>query len=107
MFARLMELNIRVDKKPELLRKVKEEIMPLLKKQVGYVDIFALENEFEPNKPFVVTFWHTKLDIERYEKETYPKVRMMLEPFLYVPPLVKFCKVQETISAKLLESVAA
>jgi hypothetical protein len=54
----------------------------------------------------VVTFWHTKLDIERYEKETYPKLRMIRDPFLYIPPLVKFCKVQETISAELLDSAA-
>ena len=66
-----------------------------------------LENEFEPNKPFVVTFWHTKMDIERYEKETFPKVKQILEPFLYVPPVVRFCKVEETISEKLLETVAA
>jgi hypothetical protein len=30
--------------------------MALLKKQGGYLDIFALENEFERNQPFVVTF---------------------------------------------------
>jgi heme-degrading monooxygenase HmoA len=107
MFARFLELNIRIEKKPELLRKMKEEILPILHKQVGYVHILALENEFEPNKPFVVTFWHTKMDIERYERETFPKVKQILEPFLYVPPVVKFCKVEETISEKLLENVAA
>lgn len=107
MFARLLELNIRIEKKPELLRKVKEEIVPILKRQVGYMDMIALENEFEPHKPFVVTFWHTKLDIERYERESYPKVRTILEPFLYVPPVVRFCKVEETVTGKIMEPVAA
>jgi len=107
MFARLLELNIRVEKKQDLLKKMKEEILPILKKQPGYVDILALENEFEPNKPFVTTFWHTKQDIERYERETFPKVKQLLEPFLYVPPVVKFCKVEETITEKWLETVAA
>jgi heme-degrading monooxygenase HmoA len=107
MFARFVELNIKVEKRLELIKKVKEEIRPILKKQPGYVDILALENEFEPNKPFVVTFWHTKTDIERYEKETFPKVKQILEPFLYVPPVVKFCRVEETITEKWLETVAA
>ncbi len=107
MFARFLELNIKVEKKLELLKKMKEEIRPILKKQPGYVDILALENEFEPNKPFVVTFWHTKADIERYEKDTFPKVKQILEPFLYVPPVVKFCHVEETITEKWLETVAA
>jgi hypothetical protein len=107
MFARLLELNIHIEKKPELLRKVKEEIVPILKKQVGYMDVLALENEFEPQKPFVITFWHTKLDIERYERDAYPRVRTILEPFLYVPPVVKFCKVEETLTGKMIEAVAA
>ena len=107
MFARLLELNIRVDKKNELLKKMKEEILPILKKQPGYVDILALENEFEPNKPFVATFWHTKQDVERYERDAYPKVKQILDQFLFVPPTVKFCKVEKTITEKWLETVAA
>lgn len=107
MFARLLELNIRIEKKPELLRKVKDEIMPILKKQVGFMDMMALENESEPHKPFVISFWQTRLDMERYERENFPKVRTILEPFLYVPPIVKFCKVEQTITGKIMEAVAA
>jgi heme-degrading monooxygenase HmoA len=106
MFARFLELNIRTEKKPELLRKMKEEILPILHKQVGYVHILALENEFEPNKPFVVTFWHTKMDIERYERETFPKVKQILEPFLTEPMVAKVCKVDSTIPEKFI-TVAA
>ena len=107
MFARLTELNIRVEKKTELFKKMKEDILPILRKQVGYVNIIMLENEFEHNKPFVITFWHTKQDIERYEKETFPRVKQVLEPFLYVPPVVRFCRVEKTISEKLIGTVAA
>jgi heme-degrading monooxygenase HmoA len=107
MFARLLEFNVRVEKKPEFLKKVKDEVLPILHKQIGYAHIIALENEFEPNKPFFITFWHTKVDVERYEKETFPKVKQILEPYLYVPPVVRFLKVEETITQKLMEMVAA
>src|SRR5438270_11507819 len=107
MFARFLELNIRTEKKPELVRKMKEEILPILHKQVGYVHILALENEFEPNKPFVVTFWHTRMDIERYERETFPKMKQILQPSLYFPPVVWFCKGEERFSPKLLDTLSA
>ncbi|HET7440167.1 MAG TPA: hypothetical protein VFJ47_02610 [Terriglobales bacterium] len=107
MFARLLEMNVRIDRKPELMRKVKEEIMPILKKQVGFMDILVLENETEPHRPFVVSFWHTRLDMERYERENFPKVRTIMDPFLYVPPIVKLCKVEQTLTGKIMEAVAA
>jgi heme-degrading monooxygenase HmoA len=107
MFARLLELNVRVEKRTELLKKVREEIIPTLKRQIGYMDMVVLENDLEPHRPFVITLWQTKLDMERYEKEAFPKVRAILDHFLYVPPLVKHCKVEETLTGKMMEAVAA
>jgi heme-degrading monooxygenase HmoA len=107
MFARTLELNVRLEKKPEFLKKVRDEILPLVKKQVGYVDIIALDNEMEPTKPLVVTLWHSKTDVERYERDTFPKVKQILEPFLNAMPIVKFYAVETTISQRLLETVAA
>jgi len=107
MFARTLELNVKIEKKPELLKKVREEILPIIKKQLGYVDIIALDNEMEPTRPFVVTLWHTKTDAERYERETFPKVKQILDPFMTTAPVVKVYAVETTISQKLMETVAA
>jgi len=105
MFARTLELNMKIEKKPEFTKKVREEILPILRKEPGFVDVLGLESETEP-KVFVVTLWYTKLDAERYEKATFPKGKQILEPYLTVPPIVKFYAVETTISEKFIESVA-
>ena len=107
MFARTLELTVRDAKKPELMKKIKNEILPILNKQVGFVETFALENEVEMNKCVVLSFWHTKVDAERYEKDTFPKIKQLLEPFLVVPPIVKTFNVEETVSEKFTQTLAA
>ncbi len=107
MFARTLELTVKVGKKPELIKWVKSEIMPILDQQMGFLSIFAFENDVELTKVLVTTFWHTKLDEERYEKETFPKIKQILEPFLMAPPVVKTYRVEEAISRRLIETVAA
>ncbi|HEY1272709.1 MAG TPA: hypothetical protein VGF08_12015 [Terriglobales bacterium] len=107
MFARALELTLKVEKKQELIRKAKADILPILHKQQGFADILALENEIELTKVLVITLWHTKLDAERYARDMFPKIKEMFEPFLMVPPGVKVYTVEETISRKLIETVAA
>jgi heme-degrading monooxygenase HmoA len=107
MFARTLELMVKAEKKPELIKKAKADILPVLHKQIGFAHVFALENEVELNKALVVTLWHTKMDAERYERETFLKIKQILEPFLVAPPVVKFYNVEETISEKLISTMAA
>jgi hypothetical protein len=107
MFARTLELSVKPEKKLELIKKAKAEILPILHKQIGFVQVFALENEVELNKAFVMTLWYTKMDAERYHRETFPKIQQMLEPFLVAAPVVKLYNVEETISEKMISAVAA
>lgn len=107
MFARVLELTVKAEKKPDFIKKTKVEVVPILNKQKGFVEILALENEIELTKALVITLWQTKLDAERYEKETFPKVKQILEPFLAVPPFVRLFNVEETISEKMIHMVAA
>lgn len=107
MFARTLELTVKAEKKPEFIKKAKVEILPVLYKQIGFVQIFALENEVELNKAFIVTLWYTKMDAERYDREVFPKIKQILEPFLMVAPVVKFYGVEETISERMISTVAA
>jgi hypothetical protein len=107
MFARTLELTVKAEKKPELIKTAKVEILPVLDKQVGLVQIFALENEVGLNKAFLVTLWHTKMDAECYERDTFPKIKKIMEPFLVVPPVVKFYRLEERISERLISTIAA
>lgn len=107
MFARTLELTVKVDKKPELINRTKTEIMPILGKQKGFVNVFVFENEVELTKVLITTMWQTKLDEERYERDAFPMIKYIIEPFLMAPPVVKIYRVEETIYKKLIEPVAA
>ncbi len=107
MFARTLELTVKVDKKPELINRAQTEIMPILNRQKGFVNIFVFENDVELTKVLITTLWQTKLDQERYERDAFPMIKHIIEPFQTAPPVVKLYRVEETIYRKLIEPVAA
>jgi len=107
MYIRFLEFNLKPGKKVELLTKVKEEILPILKKYNGFFDLLPWAVETEPTKLFAVSLWYEKKDAERYEKEYFAKVKQIVEPFLTTPVIVKFGAVETTIPEKLFVGVTA
>ena len=87
--------------KPAFFKKFKAEVLPILKKTPGFFDLVLLENETEINKIFTISFWETKKNAEYWEKEWYPKVKAMIEPFFHTPPVVRYYTVEETFSERL------
>lgn len=106
MFARFLEMAIRPDKKADFTKKVKDEILPILKTYNGFFDLIHLEVETEPTRFYSISLWHDKMDMEKYTKENFPKVKAILEPFLTAPLVVKPCTMDETITKKFI-AVAA
>jgi len=104
MFTRTIEMNLKHDTKPAFFKKFKAEVLPILKKTPGFFDVVVLEHETE-NKIFAISFWETKKNVEYYEKEWYPKVNVIVEPFFQTPPVVKHYTVEETCSEKLFTKV--
>src|SRR5450631_3884338 len=39
MFARILEFEVKLEKKEEFVKKVKNEVLPILRKQVGFLEI--------------------------------------------------------------------
>lgn len=106
MFARLLEMTVKAEKKAELFQKLREEVLPILRKYSGFMNVINMEVETEPARVYLISIWHDKVDAEKYEKESFAKVRAMYEPFLTMPIVVRLCKVDET-TFKQITSVAA
>jgi predicted glycosyltransferase involved in capsule biosynthesis len=106
MFARLLELTVKAEKKPELFSKIEQDVLPILRKYTGFREIVNMEVESEPTKVYLISLWNQKTDAEKYDKENFPKVKAMYEPFLTMPISVKLCKVDDT-TFKKMSSVAA
>jgi hypothetical protein len=71
MFARVVEFVPKYEKKDELIKTIKNEVLPILKKQVGFHDILP---EMKDEKAVYITLWAEKQDAERYHKEVFPRV---------------------------------
>ncbi len=102
MFTRTIEVNLKPNIKPEFFKKFKAEVLPILKKTPGFFDLVVLEHDTEVNKIFFLSFWETKKNAEYYEKEWYPKVMTIIEPFYIATPVVRYWTLEETFSEKLL-----
>jgi len=88
MFARILEFVPKMEKKEQLIQLVKKEVVPILKKQYGFLEFLPFVPEDRNEKVLTVTLWNEKKDFERYEKEWFPKVEEMIEPYLKAPIVV-------------------
>jgi heme-degrading monooxygenase HmoA len=105
MFTRTIEVNLRHEAKPAFFKKFKAEVLPILKKTPGYYDVVVLENANDVNKVLTISFWENQKNAEYYEREQYPKVKAILDPFFHNPPVVNYHTVEETITEKLFANV--
>ena len=62
-------------------------VLPILKKQAGFVDETVLASDTESNRVLALSFWNAKEDAEGYHREQYPKINEMLSHLLDTAPL--------------------
>jgi quinol monooxygenase YgiN len=72
MFARILEFTPKMEKKDELIKTVRREIIPILKKQPGFLELLPFEPEIVNEKTVVVTLWTEKYEAEKYVKDVFP-----------------------------------
>lgn len=106
MIARHIEVTIQPDRYNEFRTLYENEIVPILRRQTGFLDELALVTENKTDRHIVVTLWKTKNDAENYHKREYPKIQEMLKPFLVGTPTVEYFNVEHTTFRKV-DTVAA
>lgn len=107
MFARVTEANIYWDKKNELIDTVRREVIPILKKQPGFVEMLPLFPEAANEKAITVTLWTEKHYAEKFAKEVFPKVEQILKPYLATVATVKMYNVETTLCEHLVGALTA
>ena len=105
MFARLLELNVKPNRKGELTRAIDIHILPLLRNYRGFFDVIPLEVESESTKFYVISLWYDKRDAERFQRDDYSKEKAIWDPFLASPINLKLCYVDDRIPKRLLAAV--
>jgi hypothetical protein len=101
MFTRFLQFEIKNDKQNEFLKFTKNEIIPILKKQPGFVELlpFFPEN-WDDKKVYTFSLWNKKSDVERFEREWYPKVLDMMTPYLAYKPIVRYYELESSLLCK-------
>ena len=77
MYARKVSLCLKSDFVSQFLEKVEYEVIPLLRKQRGYLDQLIIVSE-TGNLVYVYTFWESGEAAERYDRTTLPMLSQLL-----------------------------
>lgn len=108
MFARILDFQLKPEKKEEFVKVVKNEILPILRKQVGFLEVLPFFPEkMNEEKAITISLWANKADAERYEEEFYPKVQEIVKPYLVTPAVVRPYTVETALCEHFVEALAA
>jgi len=107
MFTRVVEVTAKSGKARELATLINDKVVPILKKQTGFVDETVLVSDPEPNRVLSLSFWNTKEDAERYQQEQYPAIHGMIRHLLETEPQVRAFNVDSSTTHKVAAGKAA
>ena len=93
MFSRQITMQINKNWAPEFPKVIEKEVLPLLRRQKGFLDELIL---LAPNKTEVVaiSLWENKEFAEIYNREFYPEVVKIINKYVEGLPVVKTFEVE-------------
>jgi len=107
MFTGVVELTSKPCKSRELSSLINDTIVPIMKKQAGFVDEIVLVSDADSNCVLALSFWSKREDAERYQREQYNSVRETLQPLLQADPVVRTFEVHTSTGHKITAGKAA
>ena len=88
MFAREVVLQLKPNVVNELPVTFEKEILPLLRRQKGFLDELLLVTP-EKREVEAISLWETKEHAETYNRELYPQIEKIMARFIEGIPVVK------------------
>lgn len=107
MFTRIVELHVKPEKKDEFNQKLRSEVLGILQRQPGFVDMIGLVHESDPERHVTLSFWNAKQDAEKYHREHFNHVTEMLKPYLKRDPRVETFNVDTWTTHRIAAGKAA
>jgi heme-degrading monooxygenase HmoA len=77
MFVRKVSMRLKSEAASEFIRKMEGDIIPLLRKQKGFLDEMTLLAQ-SGKEVYAYSFWESSTDAESYEKNEFAQVTSML-----------------------------
>src|ERR1700730_2404758 len=107
MFTRIVELNTKPGKNKQLSDTINDKVLPILKKQKGFVDETVLVSDKEDNRVLSLSFWKTREDAEEYHRAEYQKIKEMVQHLLEADPMIRTFDVHSSTTHRISASKAA
>jgi quinol monooxygenase YgiN len=107
MFTRIVELIPKSGNQKELTSVVNDKVVPILKKQTGFVDEIVLVSDTEPERVVSLSFWKRSEDAEQYHQKEYAAIRDMVRPLLDADPVIRTFNVSSSTTHKIAAGKAA
>jgi|ERR1700746_2862597 heme-degrading monooxygenase HmoA len=107
MFTRIVECHVKPEKKDEFNQKLRNDVLPILNRQPGFVDLISLVQDTDRERQLALSFWNTKEDAERYHRENYNRIVEMIKPYLKKDPKVETFNVDTSTSHRIAAGKAA
>jgi quinol monooxygenase YgiN len=107
MFTRVVEITAKTGKGKELVRTVNDQVLTILKSQPGFVDEIALVSEDNPDRLLALSFWKSREDAEKYNREGFPRVNDAIRNLTEGAPQVRTFEVVTSTIQKIAAGKAA
>ncbi len=90
MYARMVTGKFKPEKLNFVTQTLERDVIPLLRKQHGFRDeISFFDNDLKEIN--AISFWDSKQDLEKYERDVYPQVHQkMADAFVAQPKTHEF-----------------
>jgi heme-degrading monooxygenase HmoA len=89
MYTSVVDLTTKHGTAHELTQAIDDIVLPILKKQTGFVDEAVIVSDTEPNRILAISFWNTREDAQRYEREQFDTVQKTVQHLLETAPVVR------------------
>jgi quinol monooxygenase YgiN len=107
MYTRVVELTTKPGKARELSEAINDKVLPILKKQAGFVDETVLVSDTDSHRVLALSFWNHQEDAERYHREQYPIISDMLKNLIEAEPVIRTYDVHTSTPHRITAGKAA
>ena len=106
MFARKVSVRLKSDSAAQFIQKMESEIIPLLRKQKGFLDELTLVSP-SGKEMYAYSFWESSEDAEKYSRLAFGEVINSLNGLIDGPVRVHTYMVANSTFHKLAAAVAS
>jgi hypothetical protein len=106
MFVRKVSVRLKTDGAAEFIRKMEAEIIPLLRKQQGFLDELTLISQ-SGKEVYAYSFWENSDGAEHYEQSAFPRVTSILNSLIDGPLRIHTYMVANSTFHKMAAAVAS